>query len=87
MKSRERPFFFPITSTCSCLFLVETFSFMDLMERYTLENSITRFMVLQPVVTGTHKAREERGAANSEPRLSSNESTECNNIGGLHLLP
>lgn len=33
---------------------------MDLMERYTLENSITRFMVLQPVVTGTHKAREER---------------------------
>lgn len=31
---------------------------MDLMERHTLENSITRFMVLQPVVTGTHKARE-----------------------------
>lgn len=36
---------------------------MDLMERHTLENSISRFMVLQPVVFGTHNGkRRERSS-------------------------
>lgn len=33
---------------------------MALMEQHTLENSITRFMVLQPRVPGAHMVRVER---------------------------
>lgn len=57
---------FSTTLASFCLFLVEMFSLMDLMELHNLENSIRRFMVLQRVVIDTHMASEERRAVNKE---------------------
>lgn len=65
MKSRGM-FSFSITPTHSCLFLAKTFSSMDLMERYAFENSISRFMVLRPVVASSRTTIEEMRAVNGE---------------------
>lgn len=56
-------FLFNNVCELACLFLVETFASMGLTERHTLENSINRFIALQPQVTHGLGEREGNRAA------------------------
>lgn len=77
---KSRPWLFSsITAARSCLLPVETFASTGLTERHALENSISRFIVLQPQVT------HERGEARGE-RLSRERGAAQVDVNGLRIL-
>lgn len=88
MKSRQRSFFFPITSAV-LLFIPGRDIFLHGF------NGTAHFRELNYQIYGssdqsprhTYGKSREKGAANSEPRLSSNESTVSSKTTALHQLP